>query len=122
MVTIRKATPADQRAMAEVAAAAFVDDDVFGRFMFPHRREYPEDYIAMWERGLWVKATDYTREYLVSVDEGSGKVVAWAGWVRVGPGAATRENPIGLRKLSLLYILTCCISLSSNEDAMRCNV
>jgi len=116
-MTIRRATPADHRAMAEVAAAAFVDDDVFGRFMYPHRREYPEDYISMWERGLWVKATDYTREYLVSVDDASGKVVAWAGWVRLGPGAVTRENPIGLRKLSQAHMYPSHITIVG-EDAM----
>lgn len=97
-MTIRKATPADHRAMAEVAAAAFIDDDVFGRFMYPHRREYPDDYIMGWERDFWVKSTEPEREYLVSVDDATGEVAAWACWMRVGPGAATtRQNPISLR-------------------------
>lgn len=103
-MAIRKATPADHRTMAEIAAAAFIDDDVFGRFMFPHRREYAEDYISMWERDLWVKSTEYPRDYLVSVDDASGKVVAWAGWVRIGPGAVARGNPFGLRKLSQIPV------------------
>jgi hypothetical protein len=83
--------------MALVASRAFLDDDVFGRFMHPHRREFPQDYISMWERLLWVNANDHTREYLVSIDEESGEVAAWACWMRLGPGAAKRSNPLSLR-------------------------
>jgi len=102
-MAIRKATTSDHRAMAEVAARAFVDDDVFGRFQFPYRLEHPEDYIAMWERKIWVGSNDYIREYLVAIDEVSGEVAAWAEWSRLGPGAAKRANPISLR-LKKLYV------------------
>ena len=89
--------------MAEVAARAFIDDDVFGRFQFPYRREHPEDYISMWERKIWVNSTDHTREHVVSVDEMSGEVAGWAEWSRTGPGAAKRANPVGLRKSYIKY-------------------
>ena len=98
IMAIRKAVPADHRAMAEIAARAFVDDDVFGRFKFPYRREHPEDYISMWERRIWVTSNGYTHEYVVSIDEKSGEIAAWAEWTRVGPGATKRANPMSLRK------------------------
>jgi len=96
-MAIRKALSSDHRAMAEIAAKAFVDEDLFGRFMYPFRREYPEDYILMWEWKIWTKFNDYAREYLVSTDEESGKVVAWAVWERLGGGAAVRPNPLSQR-------------------------
>lgn len=95
---IRDAIPADYPRMAEVAAAAFMEDDVYGRFMFPHRRQYPDDYISQWERRIKIYATMPEYEHQVAVDELTGSVVAWACWERIGPGAAARENPLSLRK------------------------
>ncbi|KFY29441.1 hypothetical protein V493_02358 [Pseudogymnoascus sp. VKM F-4281 (FW-2241)] len=94
---IRDAIPADYPRMAEVAAAAFMEDDVYGRFMFPHRRQYPDDYISQWERRIKIYATMPEYEHQVAVDELTGSVVAWACWERIGPGAAARENPLSLR-------------------------
>lgn len=97
-MTIRKAVPADHRIMAELAAKAFIDDDVFGRFMYPKRREHPQDYISMWERKIWVQSNDYTKQYIVSVDETSGEIAAWSEWTRIGAGAERMQNPLSLRK------------------------
>jgi len=98
-MAIRKAVPSDHRVMAEIAARAFMDDDVFGRFMFPHRHEHPEDYISMWERKIWVNSNNHMSEHVVAVDDVTGEVAAWARWSRIGPGAAaTRANPMSLRK------------------------
>ena len=47
--TIRQATLADVPQMADVFAAGFIDDDVFGRFMHPKRREFPEDWLQYWK-------------------------------------------------------------------------
>lgn len=90
---IRKALPSDHKRMAEIAAKAFIDDDVFGRFMYPYRREFPQDYESMWERNLWVNTNDYLREYLVACEEDTGKVVAWISWMRNGDeGERKRRN------------------------------
>jgi hypothetical protein len=97
---VRAATPADYPRMAEIAAASFMEDDVYGRFMFPHRRAYPTDYIAMWERRINVYATSPAREHLVFEDTTKGAIVAWACWERTGPGAAARANPMSLREFA----------------------
>lgn len=89
--------------MAEVAAAAFMEDDVYGRFMFPHRREYPADYINQWERRITMYATKPEYEHQVSVDALTGSVVAWACWERSGSGAAARANPLYLREFAGTY-------------------
>lgn len=86
--------------MAEVAAAAFMEDDVYGRFMFPHRREFPDDYITQWERRITIYATKPEFEHYVAVDALTGSVVAWACWERIGLGAAARANPLNLRKFA----------------------
>lgn len=97
---IRAAIPADYPRMAEVAAAAFMEDDVYGRFMFPHRREYPADYVAQWERRINMYATMPAYEHQVALDALTGSVVAWACWERIGPGAAARANPLHLREFA----------------------
>ena len=102
---VRVATPADYPRMAEVSAAAFMEDDVYGRFMFPHRRVYPADYTTMWERRINVYATSPAREHLVSEDATTGAIVAWACWERVGPGATARANPISLRESTPVSVL-----------------
>jgi hypothetical protein len=99
-MSIRAAVPVDYPRMAEVAAAAFMEDDVYGRFMFPHRRQYPEDYITQWERRIAMYATKPEYEQYVAVDALTGSVVAWACWERIGPGAAARANPLYLRKFA----------------------
>ncbi|KFY10948.1 hypothetical protein V492_04766 [Pseudogymnoascus sp. VKM F-4246] len=94
---IRPAIPNDYPRMAEVAAAAFMEDDVYGRFMFPHRREFPADYITQWERRIKMYATKPEYEHLVVLDGSTGSIAAWACWERIGPGATARANPLSLR-------------------------
>ncbi|OAF54519.1 hypothetical protein VC83_09248 [Pseudogymnoascus destructans] len=65
--------------MAEVAAAAFIEDDVYGRFMFPHRRDYPRLHHSV-RIAYAIKARSC--------------------WERIGPGAAARANPLDLRKFA----------------------
>lgn len=52
--------------MAEVAAEAFVDNDLCGRYMHPRRYEFPDDYInffrqefrsSFFEPGVWFLVT-----------------------------------------------------------------
>ncbi|ETN44497.1 uncharacterized protein HMPREF1541_10167 [Cyphellophora europaea CBS 101466] len=49
---VRSGTLADIPQMADVFAAGFIDDDVFGRFMHPKRREYPHDWLRHWNKDL----------------------------------------------------------------------
>jgi hypothetical protein len=88
---IREARFSDLRAIAEVAAAAFADEELFGRLMHPHRNEYPEDFITFFEHKFLAHWVDHKRVILVSLGTESGKVVGVADWERQGHGVRKRE-------------------------------
>ena len=67
---IRKARLADVTEMADVFATGFIDDDVFGRFMHPKRREFPEDWLRYWQREIRSTIIDPAGLCFVGVDEG----------------------------------------------------
>lgn len=48
-LSIREATLADMPGMAEVTAAGCMEDDVFGNFMHPRRKEFPDDWRHFWQ-------------------------------------------------------------------------
>jgi hypothetical protein len=89
---IRTARQSDLRAMAEVAAAAFVDEELFGRLMHPHRKEYPEDFILFFKRKFLRHWYDSNHYFLVGLHKVSGKVVAVAEWERQGAFAVTSTS------------------------------
>lgn len=91
-MAIRKARHGDLRAMAEVLAAAFLNEELFGELMHPHRHEYPEDFIKFFERRIWAHWFEYQRAILVSEDPASGKVVGVADWERQGKNARITTN------------------------------
>ena len=66
---IRRATLTDVPQMAEVFAAGFIDDDVFGRFMHPKRREYPEDWLRWWAKEIRSQIIDPAGLCFVGVDK-----------------------------------------------------
>lgn len=83
-MTIREAKHSDLRAMAEVAAAAFMDEELFGELMHPHRKEYPEAFITYYERRLLKHWNDQNSRFFVGLDKTTGKVIALAQWERQG--------------------------------------
>jgi hypothetical protein len=92
-MTIRYVTPGDFHAMAEVLAAAFTGDELFGELMNPHREAYPDDYISSFERKIWAHYYDYSRTYLVSVDD-TGCILGVAQWQRQGQsGKLAKYDP-----------------------------
>lgn len=70
--------------MAEVAAAAFVDEELWGVLMHPLRKEYPEDFVSFFQTKFLRQWFDSRREVLVGLDGPMGKVVAYAIWERQG--------------------------------------
>lgn len=70
--------------MAEAAAAAFMDEELFGVLMHPHRKEYPEDFVLYFERKFLSHWYDSNHHFLVGLDRVSGKVIAVAEWERQG--------------------------------------
>lgn len=88
---IREAELRDIRAIAELTAAAFIDEELFGELMHPHRHEHPEHFVAFFERRTRTHWFEHKRAILVSLDPESGKVVGAADWERQGEGAQKRE-------------------------------
>ncbi|OAQ80712.1 GNAT family acetyltransferase [Purpureocillium lilacinum] len=84
MPAIRKARRSDIRAMAESAAAAFMDEELWGKVMHPHRKEYPGDFVLGFERKILRNWHHPRRRFLVGLDRHSGKVVGFAEWERQG--------------------------------------
>jgi len=78
---IRQAHYGDLRPAAEVAAAAFTDDSLFGELMHPHRHEHPEDFIRYWEHEIRIKWLQPKYTVLVAVEDGD-QVVGLAIWER----------------------------------------
>lgn len=70
--------------MAEVSAAAFMNEELHGELMHPYRKEYPEDFILFFERKLLSHWYDPKHHFLVGLDKLSGKVIAVAMWERQG--------------------------------------
>ena len=66
--TIRRATLTDVPQLAEVFAAGFMDDDVFGRFMHPKRKEFPEDWLRWWNKEISKHIIDPAGLSFVGVD------------------------------------------------------
>jgi hypothetical protein len=93
-MAIRKARQSDLQAMAEISAAAFMDEELFGGLMHPHRKEYPEDFILFFKRKFLSHWYDSNRHFLVGLDKVSGKVIAVAEWERQG------ASTIGFTSLS----------------------
>jgi hypothetical protein len=78
---IRQANYSDLRPAAEVAAAAFLEDELFGELMHPYRHQYPEDFIHAWQQDFRAKWLQRAYVFLVAVDD-NGKVVGLATWER----------------------------------------
>jgi hypothetical protein len=98
---MRKARQSDLRAMAEVAAAVFVDEELFGELMHPHGKQYPEGFILFFERKFFSHWYDSNRHFLVGLDKVSGRVIAAADWERQGVsivGSTSWSNYLGSGK------------------------
>ena|ERR1700761_3793482 len=78
---IRLANYSDLRPAAEVAAAAFIGDELFGELIHPHRHKYPEDFIRAWQQDFQLKWLQRAYAFLVAVDD-KGTVVGLATWER----------------------------------------
>ncbi|EOA88656.1 uncharacterized protein SETTUDRAFT_107072 [Exserohilum turcica Et28A] len=49
---LRRAQPSDEPAIASIFTRAFLDEDLFGRVMHPHRKQYPNDMQLFWHEWL----------------------------------------------------------------------
>lgn len=65
---IRTARYNDLKSIAEVLGAAFHDEGL-NAYFFPHRGEYPEDYMRAWYQAVLTKWWDCDSTWLVSYDD-----------------------------------------------------
>ncbi|KAM0722216.1 hypothetical protein Q7P37_001657 [Cladosporium fusiforme] len=84
---VRLATWSDLPQAATVLAAAFKDDDIFGRFVHPRREEYPADMYLYWLRFLREAHVTEPGEYLVishgvGLESGQDAITGVAHWIR----------------------------------------
>lgn len=87
-VAIREATLADVPAMAEVTAAGFLEDDVFGKFIHPHRKQFPEDWNRFWQKEIRIHLMRATSRSYVCIESASGRVAAICLMNRLGKDAS----------------------------------
>lgn len=110
---VHLATWADTAKMAEVAAAAFDNNDLCGRFMHPYRHQFPADFITFWRRDIRNHFFDPDVSFLVSTIE-DGSVVGTAKWKRHGKGAQKLTR--GWLACELFFLLPCLALLCSQPD------
>lgn len=86
----RLAQWSDATAMADLAARAFDNNDLCGRYMHPKRHEYWDDFVTFWRRDIHEHFLEPNVNYVVSiVDE---RVVGAAKWKRQGKGVVMTQS------------------------------
>lgn len=84
---IRQASYADLLPAAQVAAAAFFEEDLFGPVMHPYRHQYPADVYLCFLRQLRKDFFQPRAVILVTHPASSPNTITGVGvWVRKGPG------------------------------------
>ncbi len=69
LITIREATLSDVVGMAEVTSQGFMDDNLFGSFMHPKRKELPTDWHYFWQQEIRTQLAHPANTTYVAVDE-----------------------------------------------------
>jgi hypothetical protein len=115
-MSTRKARQSDLRAMAEVAAAAFADEELFGSLLHPRRKEYPEDFILFFERKFLGHWYDSNRHFLVALDKVSGQIIAVAEWERQGASAMASASWSKYLNLGKDKARSCVIKILKVDD------
>ena len=94
MPNLREARFSEQAQVGRVCAAAFWNDELFGKLIHPHREEFPADNDFYWSRRSQVSWWDYRHRCMVTTaTDATGKelVTGVAQWVRLGKGGRGME-------------------------------
>lgn len=87
-IVIRPATLSDVREVSKAMAAAFMDNEVMGDYLFPRRREYPQDYQRHFQCMVREHLVERGRQVIVAVM--MSRIVGIASWERQGPAGTAR--------------------------------
>jgi len=85
-MAVREAQRGEYQEIGRVLAAAFVDEEMLGDLMHPHRHEFPGDVIRFFEHKIWLDSLDRKKTILVVTDPESRKIVGVGDWERQGNG------------------------------------
>jgi GNAT superfamily N-acetyltransferase len=85
-ILVRFATLRDAKDISEVLAAAFFDNELSGEYLFPRRRQYPEDYRRNFQHKARAHMVQSRRRVLVAIDPATSRIVGFASWERRGSG------------------------------------
>ena len=104
----RLAEWSDTAAMAELAARAFDENDLCGRFMHPYRHKFPDDFVTFWRRDIRNHFFEPNAYFIVTtvddLETGGSKIVSAAKWKRQGRNAP-KSTHSWVSRLSLqLYV------------------
>ncbi|GAD96877.1 hypothetical protein FG00117.1 [Paecilomyces variotii No. 5] len=91
-ITIRRAKLKDSQALGSILAAGFIEDDVFGEYLFPHRREHPDDYRLQFARMMRSYMYKRGHRVRVAVDSATSRVVGVASWERQGRRPSSKST------------------------------
>ncbi|KAL6703366.1 hypothetical protein ACN47E_009708 [Coniothyrium glycines] len=92
-LTIRRATPADEPALAALSTIAWFNECLFGDTIHPNRHEYPDDVQIFWHQAMRKHFYCNTEVILVATttEEEQEKIVALAIWQRQGDDAGVKQ-------------------------------
>jgi hypothetical protein len=85
---IRFARYSDLPHVSSIFAESFFNEELHAH-IFPHRREFPDDYQRAWYEKVLIRWWDYSRVFVVHYEEvetGVGKITGAAEWERAGEG------------------------------------
>lgn len=99
-ITIRRAKLKDSQTLGTILAAGFIDDDVFGEYLFPHRREYPDDYRLQFARMMRSHMYKRGHRVRVAVDSSTSRVIGVASWERQGRKKTSKSTTATKEKRS----------------------
>ena len=85
---IRIARYSDLPYISSIFAESFSNEELHA-YMFPHRREFPDDYQRAWYEKVLMRWWDYSRVFIVhyeGFETGAEKITGAAEWERAGEG------------------------------------
>ncbi|KAI4712256.1 hypothetical protein J4E89_002522 [Alternaria sp. Ai002NY15] len=91
---LRLAKPSDEADIVNICARAFMEEDLFGRVIHPHRAQYPDDVKIFWHewvRNDWSNPRNKVIVAVSTADDQQENVIGAAIWQRQGDDAGAQR-------------------------------